>query len=155
MKKMMLLLCVLLWFPTAQALADVAPPPDYVETCTVDKQQKDGLTCKECSTGRETSDKCKNEWGAKGYTKACKALGATVWKEIWCKSDGSSKEPAGDKDAAKPDNTSKDSGSAGDKPTDQKGWGCSVRKGGVNPLGMLALFFLISFGLIRHWKERE
>lgn len=68
-----------------KARADVPPPADYVETCTVAKQQVGGKSCVACSTYYAEVDKCKNQYTPEGYSKACKSWGASAWTEVWCK----------------------------------------------------------------------
>ena len=80
----------------ATASADVAPPPGYAGSCTVEKQQKKGEECTSCSAWHGERDKCQKELGAQGYTQRCKTRGASVWSEVWCKAS----EPK--KDGAKP-----------------------------------------------------
>lgn len=66
------------------ALADLAPPPGYVEKCTVENHQKDGKTCTSCAADFKNRDRCESELGPKGYTRACRTRGASVWSEVWC-----------------------------------------------------------------------
>lgn len=67
-----------------QARADMPPPADYVENCTLEKQQVSGKSCVSCSSYYATVDKCKDEYSGQGYSQACKSWGASVWTEIWC-----------------------------------------------------------------------
>lgn len=76
------------------AYADVAPPDDYVETCTLQKQQTGGLECFECSgtmsagaadSGIEGMCEAPATYEADGYTQKCQTAGASNWKEIWCR----------------------------------------------------------------------
>lgn len=71
------------------ALADVAPPPGYVEQCTVSKQQKDGLECTLCTGAYHGApDHCVKIYEPQGLTRACRTRGASVWKEVWCRKAG-------------------------------------------------------------------
>ena len=83
MTRLGLSLAVLLF--SASSLADIAPPPGYVEQCTVEKQQKKGEECKSCSAWHGERDKCEKELGTQGYTQRCKSRGASAWSEVWCK----------------------------------------------------------------------
>jgi hypothetical protein len=65
--------------------ADVPPPPGYVETCTLEKQQKAGEECQSVQPYFRDRYKGQRELGSKGFTLRCKSSGASVWKEIWCK----------------------------------------------------------------------
>jgi|GEM_PF-2900396 len=72
------------------ARADVAPPDDYVEQCTVEKKQVTGLACVSCandyrSFATDAGDPCALQYQPQGYTKNCKSWGASVWTEVWCK----------------------------------------------------------------------
>ncbi len=81
---------------SSDARADIAPPPGYVEQCTIEKLQKDGtLTCESCSTYFREADKCERQYAKTAYKKQCRAGGASTWTELWCK-------PKGKDDAAKP-----------------------------------------------------
>ncbi len=85
-----------------QARADVAPPPWYVEQCTLEKQQVEGKSCVTCPSGRGDMTACENQYAGQGYTKACNSYGASVWTEIWCL--GGSDAGAGDAGVAVPPN---------------------------------------------------
>lgn len=74
--------------------ADVPPPEDYQETCTVEIQSENGDECISCSAYREMND-CESTYGAEGYTKNCQSWGATVWTEVWCKASPNSVEGTG------------------------------------------------------------
>jgi hypothetical protein len=69
----------------ALAFADIAPGPDYVESCTVEKQCKpveEGLTCGSNHTER---DKCEKAYAKDGWVHRCNTRGASVWTEVWCR----------------------------------------------------------------------
>jgi MYXO-CTERM domain-containing protein len=71
------------------AFADVPPPDGYVEQCTVQKKQGAGQTCVTCqndyrSFATDAGDPCQEKYTPLGYTKICKAYGASVWSEVWC-----------------------------------------------------------------------
>ncbi|MBL8785420.1 MAG: hypothetical protein JNJ59_10995 [Deltaproteobacteria bacterium] len=68
----------------APARADIPPPGDYKETCTVKIQQKKGTTCAECRAWHGERDACEKSLGANGWSKACKGWGASAWTEVWC-----------------------------------------------------------------------
>lgn len=93
--------------------ADVPPPSDYVESCTVAKQQTAGKQCVSCNAWHGERDKCEKSLGTKGYEHVCKGWGASSWDEVWCKSGAPKQEVApvspvtpdagtGDKPAEKP-----------------------------------------------------
>ncbi|MCK6537417.1 MAG: hypothetical protein L6Q84_30985 [Polyangiaceae bacterium] len=73
----------LLLAPTA--FADLAPPPGYVEPCTVEKQQKSNETCITCSTYHAEPDACVKQHAGRGFSHRCRSRGASVWTEVWCK----------------------------------------------------------------------
>ena len=86
MKTYVLIIAVLL-FMSQEARADIPPPPGYVEQCTVEKQTGPGRTCETCSTSRrDEPGTCGTKLGA-GFTQRCRARGATVWSEVWCRAD--------------------------------------------------------------------
>lgn len=68
-----------------RGLADVAPPPEYVEKCRMSLVQKQGEECTECRAGVGQHEKCAKSLGLKGYTYNCRNYGASNWTEIWCR----------------------------------------------------------------------
>lgn len=90
----------------AVAHADVPPPDDYVETCTVEKQAVPGLECQSCSAWHGERDACDKTLGQEGYRRMCKSWGASAWSEIWCKGEPTAPPPSAD-------TASKQSGCAG------------------------------------------
>lgn len=67
-------------------LADVAPPSDYEEECTIAKKCSSGQQCLECPGSYEdysSTPFCEKTYGRIGYTNQCKTWGASFWKEIW------------------------------------------------------------------------
>lgn len=75
------------------ALADVAPPPDYVERCVLGNHQAAGLECQECSTNFSDPNKCATSLQPGGFQHRCRTSGASVWTEIWCRPVGSTPPP--------------------------------------------------------------
>jgi uncharacterized protein (TIGR03382 family) len=74
----------LLLLTTMLAFADIAPPPGFIESCTVAKVQTAQTSCVTCKAwygGHEDCDKLKSE----GYAKACRTSGASTWTEVMCK----------------------------------------------------------------------
>lgn len=67
------------------ASADVPPPPGYVETCTVERQQKPGEECRECRAWHGERDACEKTLGKDGFERRCSTAGASVWTELWCR----------------------------------------------------------------------
>ncbi len=80
-----LVIALLLALP-ASALADVAPPDDYVETCDVKYYSKPGVVCQSCSAWHGDADACK-PLGEQGFAEQCRTWGASTWDEVWCKAD--------------------------------------------------------------------
>jgi MYXO-CTERM domain-containing protein len=72
------------WAGVAQA--DLPPPDDYVETCTLDQRQGPGLSCVECFASFEDPNACDVTWSAQGYNHVCRSYGASAWTEVWCQS---------------------------------------------------------------------
>ena len=68
------------------ALADIPPPPDYIETCTIDQQcgGRPGVACGDAYHGDR--DACERQYASQGYSKACQTAGASTWTEVWCQS---------------------------------------------------------------------
>lgn len=78
-------LFAVLTFIVRPAAADLPPPPNYVEKCTVENQQQPEEACKVCGTYLGARDRCEKEFGTKGYSFRCRTYGASVWREVWCK----------------------------------------------------------------------
>ena len=89
-----LLLTLALGTLSSVAQADLAPPPGYVEVCTVDRQQKPNERCELCSKSyfREP-DGCKKKLASKGFSQRCRSRGASVWTEVWCRPKDSAAPP--------------------------------------------------------------
>lgn len=67
------------------AHADVPPPEDYVETCTVERQQTAGSECVECLVTYQDFDACKKTYEPQGYERRCQTHGASVYTEVFCR----------------------------------------------------------------------
>lgn len=76
------------------ARADIPPGPDYVETCTVEKQTTAGHECQSCNAWHGDVDACDKTLGKDGYSKACKGWGASSWTEVWCRAKAGEPTPA-------------------------------------------------------------
>ena len=77
------------------ARADIAPPPGYVEQCTLAKQSKPQDECHACSAFYGNAAHCSESLKSYGFTQRCRTGGASVWSEIWCrKKDSSPAVPA-------------------------------------------------------------
>ncbi len=79
-----LALLALLCLPV-RASADLPPPPDYVESCTIEKQCKAGEEGITCGANHMARDKCQKAYAKDGYVERCKTHGASVWTEVWCR----------------------------------------------------------------------
>jgi len=75
------------------ALADIPPPPDYVETCTVALacEGREGVLCGDAYFGDREA--CEKKWAPEGYERACRTRGASTWDEVWCQAAAAA-EPA-------------------------------------------------------------
>jgi MYXO-CTERM domain-containing protein len=114
---------------SAPAHADVVDP-NYEETCTLSKQQKDGESCVECSASVSDSKACETAHSSDGYAQRCKTRGASAWVELWCKS---TPQGQGGATTAQPTNNTENK---------QDDGGCSVAHGersGTAGLGALGL----------------
>jgi hypothetical protein len=79
------------------AYADVAPPGDYVESCTIEKTCPEGQECLACpGSYKDYTDTpyCEKTYSGSGYSKACRSWGGSAWTEIWCRSVSSSQDGA-------------------------------------------------------------
>jgi hypothetical protein len=69
------------------AHADVAPPPDYDEPCTIARQQTPGEQCQACDAWHGDREICARTLASSaGWAKRCQTRGASTWTEIWCRS---------------------------------------------------------------------
>lgn len=69
---------------TITAWADIPPPEDYVEMCTLDIQSENGAECIECGADFQVNT-CADMHAAAGYTQSCQTWGGSAWTEIWCR----------------------------------------------------------------------
>jgi hypothetical protein len=79
----------------ASAAANLAPPQVYVETCTVENQERPEEECRRCDAHFGERDRCEREFGTKDYRYRCRTYGVSVWSEIWCRP---SAQESGDKE---------------------------------------------------------
>jgi hypothetical protein len=68
--------------------ADIPPPPDYVEKCTVANKQTTTSECLACSSGYFALNKCSGLLTPYCYSKVCQTYGASVFSELWCRTKG-------------------------------------------------------------------
>jgi hypothetical protein len=68
--------------------ADIPPPPDYVEQCTVANKQTTTSECLACSSGYFAPNKCSGLLTPYCYSKVCQTYGASVFSELWCRTKG-------------------------------------------------------------------
>lgn len=66
------------------ARADLAPPPLYVEECTMENAPKD-QECHRCGAFFGNRTWCSDELASYGFSRNCRTRGASVWGEIWCR----------------------------------------------------------------------
>lgn len=124
-----LFLSAALFTPPPAARADMPPPDDYVEECTIEKQQKPGMECNTCGAWHGDREACDKTLGVQGFRKMCKGWGASAWTEVWCKGEASSTP---DQPDPKPAETP---GPGSSEP--QKKSGCDV--GDAAPSALLAV----------------
>jgi hypothetical protein len=70
------------------AAADVAPPDDYVEECTIEKKQTPSSECLVCRTVRamyDNSNRCTLLLSPYCFTSVCGAWGGASYPEVWCR----------------------------------------------------------------------
>ncbi len=83
---------------TSLALADIPPPDDYVETCTVAVHGVDGRECAGCSADFSSREQCE-KLEKQGYESVCRTHGASTWDEVLCRGKA---KPPGPSDAPTP-----------------------------------------------------
>lgn len=72
----------------SRARADVAPPPGYVENCTLERTCPVGTECVLCPADYHDSaddSACSRNLGPLGFAKQCRSAGGSVWDEVWCR----------------------------------------------------------------------
>lgn len=73
----------------SEARADVAPPIDYVEQCTVAKQTTESTECVECGETRnpDAKGRCTKLLSGYCFTSACSPWGEARYNhtEVWCR----------------------------------------------------------------------
>jgi MYXO-CTERM domain-containing protein len=126
--------------------ADLAPPSDYVEQCTIAKQQGRDMECVTCSATH--SQAC----SVPGYTRQCTTRGASAWTEIWCRGGdgGPSANTGGGTGEGGAANTGGSAGTAGPPVVPEGGCSCSVFGGGARGIGWASLL-----GLALAWAGRR
>lgn len=155
-----LLLGTSLGFTASIALADVAPPSDYVEQCTVAKKQTAGKACEACKNSYQSfqegyQDPCKSQFDAGGYTKVCQSRGASVWTEVWCRDVAVAAEDAGDANHGTGDsNTNVDDAVARTAVADCSGCRTNTKSSGGQAAAFLALGGLFTFAQRRRFKKQ-
>lgn len=68
----------------AYVRADVAPPDDYEERCTLERTCPKGKECVLCPADFHDRDGCM-QLREHGFAMQCQSWGASVWDEIWCR----------------------------------------------------------------------
>lgn len=84
---------MLLTFLISLAFADLAPPPGFVETCTVANHSSDTAKCVACRASFQGRASCE-ALEAQGYRQACRTGGASVWTEVMCVAATEGEAPA-------------------------------------------------------------
>jgi hypothetical protein len=151
------------------ARADVAPPPGYVERCTLEKSCPLGQECVLCPADFGTNKLvCEHTLQPLGFAKQCQSRGASVWDEVWCR-------PVSDDDAGTDiEIVAADAGTPNTdfrfnkstpvvvcKPgADSGGCGCAIAAGGeargAAKLGLTSSVFLLGvFGARRRAARRQ
>ncbi len=129
------------------AAADVPPEPGYVESCTLENQQKTGKSCEMCGDAYHGApDACKDRYEVKGYTKACQTRGASTWDEIWC--TGAAAKPEAEKPTDKPaqkpaEKQAEKSPAAADSTPPATTSGCRISEQGRWPTAALLLLAIV------------
>jgi hypothetical protein len=99
MSRLLSLACLALVLAAgSRALADVAPPPGYVETCTVAEREQPGTTCEACPAEDTNTAACPTKFSGTMYTYVCQTWGGSHWTEVWC--DGTPAVPVTDRSCA-------------------------------------------------------
>src|SRR3954464_11398121 len=75
------------------ARADIAPPPGYVEACSLEKQSGAGKECFSCSAYHGNFNHCSESLASYGFSQGCRTRGASVWSEGWGRAAGPKAKP--------------------------------------------------------------
>jgi len=140
------------------ARADVPPSPDYVERCTVAKEQGPGTECINCGDAYHSDrDACERKYGG-DYSRRCKTSGASVWNEVWCRPAAApAPAPAPAPEVAPPPAPDAGKGAAPSPAASTTGGGnCSLVAGDADGLaGAGWLLALAGLGLARSRRSRR
>ena len=73
------------WALPSSVRADLPPPDDYVEECTVEKAQtRTKQACQSCSAWHGDADACTKQFAGSTFAHECRSYGASTWSEVWC-----------------------------------------------------------------------
>ena len=70
------------------ARADIPPPADYVETCTLANKQTATSECLACAADYNNFGRCSPLLSPYCYSKVCKTWGASAYTELWWRLKG-------------------------------------------------------------------
>ena len=70
------------------ARADIPPPPDYVEQCTVANWQTTTSECLTCRGSYSSTVRCGRLLSPYCYSKLCQTYGGSNFTELWCRTKG-------------------------------------------------------------------
>lgn len=138
-----------LW--VGKARADIPPPPDYVEQCTVEKQTAPGKTCVACNANFGNRTGCQTQYGGEGYAKACQSYGASVWTEVWCRGGTTPVPPPTEVDAGSPST----GGGNSVPPVPPGPVGCSCQTAGAVPGTLVGAWLVVGAALVALRRRRR
>jgi hypothetical protein len=76
-----------------QARADLAPPPRYEDTCTIERQARPGERCESCAADFRDVTRCARTHASRGLELRCRTRGESAWAEIWCGAPAAAASP--------------------------------------------------------------
>ena len=78
-----------------RARADLVPPREHAEACTLQKQARAGTECLACSAFFGNPEHCSASLASYGFAQSCRTGGASQWSEVWCRAKvpGAAKVP--------------------------------------------------------------
>jgi MYXO-CTERM domain-containing protein len=158
--------------PSGAARADVPPPSDYVEECTLAKKQTASSECVSCQAIREgytNSERCGQLLSPYCFVNVCGAWGGVSYEEIWCRAKSASAPAVPDSITSQLPGTGAADLSGATVPTNEScapytpasdtpddGSGCSVGpKSSRRWPWLLAGLAVVGFAVIRSRKSRR
>jgi hypothetical protein len=138
-------------FTAFSAQADIPPPDDFVEDCTVEDKEQAGTDCDTCFAGAISNPTipdggpnpghCDHKFQGTDYEYVCSTYGASAHTEVWC--DGPPAESTANTNTGS-------TGTADDSTSESSSFGCSS----MDSVASGSFFFLLG-GILYARRRRS